>query len=166
MVAGRAYGQNLWHDELARALPLMGHRNWIVVAEPAFPLVNATGIDVVTTDMSQTDLLTAVLDTLSRARHVRPAFYTDAELPYVAETDALGIGSYRAQLAMLLKGGQVTVLPHDQLMTDLVDVSRGYRVLVLKSTTLLPYSSVFIELDSGYWSADAEKRVRSAMQGK
>jgi len=67
---------------------------------------------------------------------------------------------------MLLKGGQVTVLPHDQLMTDLVDVSRGYRVLVLKSTTLLPYSSVFIELDSGYWSADAEKRVRSAMQGK
>jgi hypothetical protein len=167
MAAGQGYGQSVWHDQLTRALPLMGRRNWIVVGEPAFPLVNATGIEVVTTDMSQTDLLSAVLDMLSRARHLRPMFYTDAELPYVAETDANGIGSYRAQLATLLKGGgPVTSLPHDQLMTDLVDVSRGYQVLVLKSTTMLPYSSVFIELDSGYWSADAEKRLRSAMQGR
>lgn len=163
----RLCAQSSWRDQLARDLPQMGSHNWIVVGEPAFPLVNATGITVVATDLGQTDLLTAVLDAMARAGHVRPVFYTDAELPFVAEQDAVGIGAYRAQLAALLKGGQVVAtLPQEQIMGNLEDVSRSYRVLVLKSTTRLPYTSVFIQFDSGYWSADAEKRVRSGMQGR
>jgi hypothetical protein len=27
----------------------------------------------------------------------------------------------------------------------------------------LPYTSVFLQLDCGYWSADAERRLREAM---
>jgi hypothetical protein len=85
----------------------------------------------------------------------------------VPESDANGIGTYRAQLATLLKGGEViATLPHEQIMGNLQDVSRAYRVLVLKSTTTLPYSTVFIQLDNGYWSQDAEKRLRAAMQRK
>jgi hypothetical protein len=167
MVAAQLHAQSPWSEQLGHAIPLMGPRNWIVVAEPAFPLVNAPGIDVVATDLSQTDLLTAVLDAISRARHVRPVFYTDSELPFVPESDANGIGTYRAQLATLLKGGEViATLPHEQIMGNLQDVSRAYRVLVLKSTTTLPYSTVFIQLDNGYWSQDAEKRLRAAMQRK
>jgi hypothetical protein len=165
MAAPGLHAQNAWRDQLARALPLMGHRNWIVVGEPAFPLVNSTGIDVVATDLSQTDLLTAVLDAVLKARNVRPVFYTAEELPFVSEQDANGIGAYRAELATLLKGGVVVAtLPHDQIMGNVEDVSRSYRVLVLKSTTTLPYTSVFIQLDSGYWTPDAEKRLRAAMQ--
>jgi hypothetical protein len=108
-----------------------------------------------------------VLDALSRARHVRPVFYTAAELPFVPERDANGISACRVQLAALLNGGEVVAsLPHDQIMVNMEDVSRSYRVLVLKSTTTLPYTSVFIQLESGYWSPDAEKRLRAAMQPK
>jgi len=160
------HAQTAWHDKLARALPLLGNRNWIVVAEPAYPVENSTGIEVVATDLSQTDLLTAVLNALAQAPHLRPVFYTDAELPFVSELDANGIGAYRAQLATLLKGGEVASVPHEQIVAKVDDVSRAYHVLVLKSTTRLPYTSVFIRLDSGYWSADAEKRLRAAMQPK
>ena len=158
--------QSSWHDKLLHALPLLGRHNWIVVADPAYPLENSMGIEVVATDLSQTDLLTAVLEAMTRAPHVRPVFHTNAELPFVTEQDANGIGAYREQIATLLKGGDVSSAPHEQLAAKLQDVARDYHVLVLKSTTRLPYSSVFIQLDSGYWSADAEKRLRAAMQPK
>jgi len=147
-------------------MPLLGRHNWIVVADPAYPLPNSAGIEVVATDLSQTDLLTAVLNALAGARHVRPVFFTDAELPFVSEQDAIGIKAYQAQLATLLKGGEVSSLPREQIEAEVEDDARNYHVLVLKSTTTLPYTSVFIKLDSGYWSADAEKRLRAAMQPK
>jgi hypothetical protein len=137
-----------------------------VVADAAYPLQNATGIDVLATGLSETDLLTAVLTIMGQAPHVRPVFMTDAELPFVSETDANGISAFRVQLAALLKGGVVEALPEAQILTEMDDVSRSYRVLVLKSTTTLPYSSVFIQLQSRYWSPDAEKRLRAAIQAK
>jgi hypothetical protein len=159
--------QNAPRDRLAHDLPLMGQHNWIIVAEPAFPLLSSPDIDVVATGLSQTDLLTAVLGALSRAPNVRPVFFTASELPFVPELDANGIGAFRAQLATLLKGAELNAtVPQDQIMGNIQDISRTYRVLVLKSTTPLPYTSVFIQLDDGYWSADAEKHLRAAMQPK
>jgi hypothetical protein len=158
------HGQDAWRDRMA--LPLMGKHNWIVIADPAYPLPSSTGIEVAATQLSQTDLLAAVLKALTGAHHLRPVFYTDSELPYVPEEDANGIGSYRAQLATLLGGGDVTSLPQDQIEAKMETASLRYHVLVLKSTTLLPYTAVYIELDSGYWNADAERRLRAAMQGK
>jgi hypothetical protein len=35
---------------------------------------------------------------------------------------------------------------------------------VLKTNMTLPYTSVFIELDCGYWSPEAEARLRAAME--
>ena len=155
-----------WRDRLAQDLVSMGEHNWIVVAEPAFPLPNSTGIVVMPTELSQTDLVTVVLNAVAAARHVRPSYYTATELPFVPEQDAIGIGSYRAQLAPMLKSGETQGLPEQELEAKLDAASRNYRVLVLKSTTLLPYSSLFIELRNGYWSPDAEKRLRAAMETK
>jgi hypothetical protein len=165
--ATQLHAQSTWNDKLVHALPYLGHRNWIVIADPAYPLSSSLGIEVMTTNLSQTDLLSAVLTALSHAPHVRPVFYTAAELPFVREEDAHGIGACRAQIAGLLAGGTiVTSTGQDQLMAKMEEESRSYRVLVLKSTTNLPYTAVFIQLDSGYWSADAEKRLRAAMQPK
>ena len=152
-----------WRDHFLHALAEMGAHNWIVIAEPAYPLPNTTGMDVVATDLSQTDLLTLVLNSLANTRRVSPVFYTTAELPFVLERDAIGIGAYQAQLSTLLKGGQVYALPQQEIDTKLDAVSRNYKVLVLKSTTTLPYSSVYIDLHSGYWNQDAENRLRAAM---
>lgn len=164
MAAAQLHAQNSWQEKLVRELPVLGQHNWIVVADSAYPLQNSPGIDVVATGLSQTDLLTVVLNALANAPNVRPTFLTDAELPFVAERDANGIGSYRAQLAGLLKGDDVESLPHDQILARMDDVSRSYHVLVLKSTITMPYTSVFIQLECRYWSADAEKRLRDAMQ--
>jgi L-fucose mutarotase/ribose pyranase (RbsD/FucU family) len=161
---GHAQAQSTWHDRLAHALPLLGQGNWIVVADPAFPLLTSPGVEVVATDLSQTDLLTAVLNALAGARHVRPVVLTDAELPYITEQDANGIKAYAAQMASLLKGIDASSLPQEQIEAKLEDAAHGFHVLVLKSTTTLPYSSVFIQLDSGYWAPDAERRLRAAIQ--
>jgi hypothetical protein len=37
-------------------------------------------------------------------------------------------------------------------------------VLILKTNLRLPYTSVFIELDCGYWSPEAERRLRDKME--
>lgn len=42
--------------------------------------------------------------------------------------------------------------------------SAMFKVLVLKTTEVIPYSSVFIELDCKYWSAEQEKALREKMQ--
>jgi hypothetical protein len=39
-----------------------------------------------------------------------------------------------------------------------------YAVLVLKTKSALPYSSVFIELDSGYWDRKSEDNLRRDMR--
>jgi hypothetical protein len=45
----------------------------------------------------------------------------------------------------------------------LEEAGRSFEVLVLKSTLTLPYTSVFIELECGYWSDDAERALRAAI---
>jgi hypothetical protein len=45
-------------------------------------------------------------------------------------------------------------------------LGESYRMIILKSTSPLPYSSIFIQLNSGYWSDDAERRLRLKMQAK
>jgi hypothetical protein len=87
-------------------------------------------------------------------------------LPIVSESDAPGIGAWRAQLGNLLKTSEIVSLPAAQIESNLQEASRTYHVLVLKSTTMLPYTAIFIELHTGYWGPDAEKRLRDAMQRK
>jgi hypothetical protein len=37
-------------------------------------------------------------------------------------------------------------------------------VLLIKTKMRIPYTSVFFELDCGYWNAQGEKRLRAAMK--
>ena len=41
---------------------------------------------------------------------------------------------------------------------------KTFTILVLKTRTALPYSSVFIELDSAYWDVDSERELRRNME--
>jgi hypothetical protein len=41
--------------------------------------------------------------------------------------------------------------------------ARAFRVLIIKTNLTLPYRSVFLQLDCGYWSAEAGQRLRQAM---
>ena len=69
-----------WKEKLQKELPLLGHRNWIVVADSAYPLQTAPGIETIRADADQLTVVKEVLFQLSKSKHVQPAIWTDAEL--------------------------------------------------------------------------------------
>jgi hypothetical protein len=145
------------------AMPLLGHRNWILIVDSAYPLQVAPGIETVETNSSQLDVVRYVLGEIKGSIHVRPVIQMDAELPFVPEEDAPGANAFRDQIADLLHGFSVEKVPHDKIIANIDEAGKTFRVLVLKTTMAIPYTSVFIRLDCKYWSADQEDRMRAKM---
>jgi hypothetical protein len=156
--------QTPWREKLQQELPLLGHRNWIVIADSAYPLQTAPGIETIYTDAGQLEVLKAAIEELDKAPHVRPIIYTDAELKHVAEADARGISAYRDGLSAVIGKREVQSLPHEQIISKLDEAGKTFRVLILKTKLTIPYTSVFLQLDCGYWSAAAEQRLRTAIK--
>lgn len=155
--------QAAWLNILHDSLPLFGHRNWIVIADAAYPRQSSAGIKSVVVDVEQINAVRAVLDAIAGCIHVRASVFTDLELNYVSEADAPGVSEYRRQLDSLLEGAAVQKIPHEQIIARLDERARAFRVLILKTRMAIPYTSVFCELECGYWSAEAEDRLRKAM---
>ena len=152
-------------------LPLLGHRNWIAVVDSAYPLQTSGGIETIETGADQVEIVQAVLEAIGKSRHVRPVIFTDAELKAVPESDAAGVTAYRESLSKVLErieGGKVDAqaLPHEQIISKLDEAGKTFHILVLKSTMTIPYTSVFIRLDCGYWTEEQEKRLRERMGPK
>jgi hypothetical protein len=154
--------QTGWEQWLQILLPLYGHRNWIVVADAAYPAQSRNGIETVVTDAGQMEVVTKVLEAIRACRHIRANVYMDRELDFVAEDAAPGVAEYREKLAGLL-AAQKTVLPHEEIIAKLDKTAQLFRVLILKTTMTIPYTSVFFELDCGYWTEAAEKQLRQRM---
>ena len=150
-----------WEKTLDELLPLFGHRNWIVVADAAYPAQSSPGIETIISGVSHKVTVEKVLARLRASRHVRPIVHVDRELTLVDEKDAPGIDSYRNWLKGALKGLSVTMTPHDEIISKLDQAARMFSILIVKSTMTIPYTSVFIELDCGYWDANAEARLRA-----
>lgn len=152
-----------WQLLLPRRIQEYGHRNWIVVADSAYPAQTRAGIETVVTNSDQLPVVRSVLDQLGRAKHVRPVVYLDAELPRVSDKDAPGINAYRQDLKALLGDREPHYLAHEKIIDRLDKTAEKFKVLILKTNLTLPYTSVFLELDCGYWSGDAEQRLRKAI---
>jgi len=152
-----------WRTRLNEELPLLGHRNWIAIVDSAYPLQTSGGIETVETNVDQIEVVKTVLGELGKAKHVRPIIFTDAELKIVPEKDAVGVTAYREALRSLLGKNDVQSLPHEEIISKLDEAGKTFHILVLKSRLTIPYTSVFIRLECGYWSGDAEKRLREAM---
>ena len=152
-----------WKARVHESMPLLGHRNWILVVDSAYPLQTSPGLEVIETNSSQLDVVRSVLDAIQGSIHVRPVISMDAELPFVPEQDAPGVTQYRGQIHELLKNYPVELVPHDKVIASIDETGKSFRVLVLKTSLTIPYTSVFIRLDCKYWSADAEKRLREKM---
>jgi len=160
----QGYVQLPWERTLYHQLPLLGHRNWIVIADSAYPLQTAPGIETVYAEAEQLEVVKKVLAALAKTKHVKPIIYTDAELKHVAETNAPGITAYRTGLDKLLAQRPAQVLPHETIIGKLDEAGKTFKVLLIKTPLALPYTSVFLQLDCGYWNADAEKQLRAAMK--
>ena len=152
-----------WKQKLHESVSLYGHRNWVVVADSAYPAQSRGGIETVLAEAGQIEVVEEVLAAVAAAKHVRPIVYTDRELSFVREEDAPGIAVYRQRLETLLKGREVNVMEHEQIISRLDEAGQTFRVLIIKTDMTLPYTSVFFQLDCGYWTAEAEKRLRLSM---
>lgn len=153
-----------WTQDFERLLPLLGHRNWILVVDKAYPYQSAAGITYLDTKAPLPAVLERVVSDMKASAHVRPVYYTDAELAQVSEDLAPGADAFRAALAKLLEGANVQTLLHDSVFKKLDEASKLFNVVVLKTECTIPYTSVFIELDCGYWSAEKEQALRAKMR--
>lgn len=152
-----------WRTQLSAILPLFGHRNWIVVADSAYPAQSKAGIETIVSGADQLHVVQHVLDAITACSHIRANVYADKELAFVPEIDAPGIEDYRRELDDVLHSARVEYIPHDQIIVKLDQSAQVFRILLIKTEMTIPYTSVFFELDCGYWNADAEQRLRQAI---
>jgi hypothetical protein len=151
-----------WEQILKDRLPLYGHRNWIVVADSAYPAQSRAAIETVWSGAGQVAVLEKVVSALREAAHVKPIVHADKELSFVTEADAPGITAYRKKLTALV-GSEVKYTRHEEIISMLDHAAELFKVLLIKTTMTIPYTTVFFELDCAYWGGDAEKRLRAAL---
>jgi L-fucose mutarotase/ribose pyranase (RbsD/FucU family) len=152
-----------WDVALERLLPLLGHRNWIVVADSAYPAQSNAGIETIATAADHLQVLKSTMSAIERSKHVHGNIYVDAEFEFVNEQDAPGVTRYRRELSRLIGDRDIRVIAHEQIIQRLDESAKLFRIVILKSTLTIPYSSIFFELDCGYWAREAEERLRQSM---
>jgi hypothetical protein len=153
-----------WKTRVSEAMPLLGHRNWILIVDSAYPFQSSPGIETIETNASHLEVLRYVVGSIKTSIHVRPLIYMDAELPFVPDDDAPGASAYRSQVQQILADYKIESMLHESVINQIDETSKEFHIIVLKTTMTVPYSSVFIRLDCKYWSADAEKRMRARMR--
>ncbi|MFI3277823.1 MAG: hypothetical protein SNH13_00255 [Rikenellaceae bacterium] len=153
----------MWKSEFSDILPLLGHRNWVLVVDKAYPLQSASGIKYINSGQPLDLVLTEVLRQIDLASHVKPVIYTDKELTQLAN-----IGDKEAEMVdtlnKIFNGREVQSLLHDLVFEKLDAASKLFNVVVIKTESTVAYSSVFFELDCGYWNAEKEQKLRELLK--
>jgi hypothetical protein len=157
-------GVDDWQARLKQQLPLLGHRNWILIVDSAYPLQTSPGIETIETSADQLAVTKAVLAAVDHSIHVRPIVYLDAELPYVPQKDYVEADTYREGLKKVLQGRPTNSLLHEQILGKIDEAGKTYKILVLKTTMTMPYTSVFLQLDCKYLDDAGEQKLRRAMK--
>jgi L-fucose mutarotase/ribose pyranase (RbsD/FucU family) len=156
--------ENVWRGAVDHQAAQLGYRNWIVIAEASFPAQSRPGVRQVTAPVEVAEALDYVLKALEKTEDVRPKIYLTRELRSVENDFAPGIDELRKRIEDTLHGRETTELDQQSLLTLLEDANRSYDVLVIRTQSALPYSSVFLELQPGYWDAASESRLRERIE--
>jgi hypothetical protein len=155
--------QNSWQQQFDEQLALNGHRNWVLVVDKAFP--QQPGMHIINTNEKLLPVLETVLHKIKNSSHVKPIVYNDAELQYITDSLAAGADAYKVSLQKSLNGIAAQPILHDSVFVKMDKASKLFSITVLKTEEVIPYSSVFIELDCAYWGGDKESTLRQIMRG-
>ena len=155
-----------WQEVLEKDLHMLGHRNWILVVDKAFPEQSSPGMKYIYVEQDLLPTLEHVLGAVDKSTHVKPIIYQDKELSFIREEQVPGIEAFRTAAAKILEGRGVNTLLHDEVFKMLDESSSLFRVLVIKTNCTLPYTSVFLQLDCSYWGAENEKMLRERMSAR
>ena len=157
-------GEPVWQTAVKKQSAQLGYRNWIVITEASFPAHNRPGLRQVTASAEIPEVLDYVLSAMEQTETVRPQIYLTRELRAVENDFAPGIDDLRKRLTQSLHGHEPTELDQQSLITLLESANRSFDVLIIRTPTALPYSSVFLELQPGYWDVDSETRLREKIE--
>ena len=150
-----------WKTKLEELLPLLGHRNWVVVTDMAYPLQSKPGILTLYAPEPFKDAVATVAGLIAKAPHVFAHVRLDAEQLKMSGDLCPEWPEYQQAIASLPDMKAAEYVAHAQLIERLDEVSRLYQVVIVKTPLTLPYSSVFFELDCRYWDADRERKIRA-----
>ncbi len=158
--------EEAWHTQLTENLSKVGSRNWIVIGESSFPAYSGASTTTMVTHKPAEEVFSNVLDVLEAEGHTVPRIMVCSELHDIQEDYAPGIKKYRSQINKLLPGRTHFSLKSNIINGMMEDAVKQYQVLVIKTGTSLPYSNIFIELDSSYWSTDSETALRKQISAQ
>ena len=157
----------MWKSKFNETLSLLGHRNWIVVVDKAYPQQIGQGVLTIDTNENLDTVLDYVLSKVEEAPHVKPIVYTDLELKYMDDYLSPGAEDMRNTIYEVIHKyveGNLNCLHHNkELFPRFEKVAEQFSILVLKTNCTIPYTSVFLELDCGYWSNEKERLLRFKM---
>ena len=140
-----------WQTVLQEKLPLLGHRNWIVITDMAYPLQAKEGITTLYASEPYTEVLGTVKNMLDNSMHVYAHTYQDKELSFLEEDFCPGIAGLKAEMKQVLSSSEIINIEHDQLIARLDSISNLFEVVIIKTGLTKPYTSTFFELDCKYW---------------
>lgn len=154
-----------WRGEVRKEVARAGDRNWIVIADSAFPELAKPGSKTLLATAEIPEVLAAVLEDIGSDEHVRPRIYMSDEIIHVSNDLAPGADEHRESIESQIAGREIIHLRQRLMLILLDDAQATHRVLVIKTPTTIPYGAVFLELESGYWDREAEQQLRAAMRG-
>ena len=153
-----------WEQEFNAKLPMLGHRNWILIVDKAFPEQNAAGMEYIYANENLNAVLKKVLAQINLSGHVKPIVYRDKELGFISEQQVKGITQFKTGIANTLVNLPVQTMLHDSVFKKLDTESKLFKVLVIKTNEVIPYTSVFLQLDCAYWTKSKEDTLRNIMK--
>ena len=153
-----------WVNALQNEVSALGANNWIVISESAYPTPNHTGLRVIVADAGLPEVVSEVMEAIESEGHIWPKIYTIREFDHLSEDYAPEVEKFKASREAAFAARKKQVLTKRSLDTLLESAMKDYRVLLVKSSSAFPYSSVFMELDSGYWNGTSEDALRKKMR--
>lgn len=152
-----------WEEQLGADIQLLGHRNWIVVVDAAYPLQSNPGITTIASDKGHLETIQIVSKLIQAQEHIKPIVYLDKEIDYVKEEDAAGITDFRNSLQEIIDLTSSKKEIHEDIISMLDEASELFNILIIKTNFTIPYTSVFFQLDCKYWDGEAEKELRKQL---
>lgn len=149
-----------WEQVVTQQLPLLGHRNWILIVDKAFPWQTSSGMTYIDSGSGLPDVLSHVLALINNSAHIKPIIYRDTEIDFIDEKLATGVEQFNHRISSILGEMAVQQMPHEDVFRKMDEAAALFQVLVIKTEETIPYSSVFIELDCAYWDDEREKQLR------
>lgn len=158
---------DVWKSPIDDQVRLLGHRNMIIVADAAYPIQTGSGVTVIPIARPHREVVEYVLGKIEASPAVRPLIALDKEFRFVPDARAPGATKLRADILKLVEGKShepVREELHETLLGEVNERAADFAVVVLKTEGTIPYSSVFLTLECGYWTAEDEAALRQAME--